>query len=45
MNRYMMIITWLLSLVMFTGCGSPGSDEGGGTTPPSTETVSLSKTM
>lgn len=42
----MIITTWLLSLVIFTGCGSSSSDEGGGTTPPSTETesVSLSKT-
>lgn len=46
MNKQMMITTWLLSLVMLTGCGSSSSDDGGGTTPPSTDTgsITLSKT-
>ncbi len=46
MNKHIMIITWLLSLVMVTGCGSSSSDGGGAVTPPSTDTgsISISKT-
>lgn len=33
MNKYQMINTWLLSLVLFTGCGSSNSDNGGGPPP------------
>src|SRR5574344_1489857 len=46
MNKYIMTITWLLSLALIAGCGSSSSDDGGETTPSSTDTgsISLSKT-
>lgn len=41
MNKYQMINTWLLSLVLFTGCGSSNSDNGGGTPPSPSEAGSV----